>query len=137
MSRVLAYIFPFALIAMEIGLRRALHSDTSWFVGPALSSAAAALLVPLVTLKDKTSVLAVDLQAELKRQKITATSRADRIVSALCFALLLCILASWIWCVVLADGKDSDTLFGYPMPLVIGLGSYFISVIAVEAKEAV
>jgi hypothetical protein len=137
MSRVLAYIFPFVIIAMEIGLRRALHSDTSWFVGPALSSAAAALLVPLITLKDKTSALGAELQAELKRRKITATSRADRIVSPLCFLLLLCVVAAWIWCVVLADNKDAGTLLGFQRPLVIGLICYFIGVIAVEAKEAV
>src|SRR5437879_1351716 len=113
MSRLLPYALPFILIAIESGLREALHTDTAGFVGPALASAAAGLLVPLVALKDKTDALGPDLQAELRVLKVAVRSRGDELVSAMCVIFLLCVIAAWVWSVVLVERKDAVLLLGF------------------------
>lgn len=135
MSRLLAYAFPFILIAIEYGLRVALRTDTAGFVGPALASAAAGLLVPLVALKDKAVSLGADVQAELKALKVTVRSHRDELVSALSVLLLLCAVAAWVWSLVLAEGKDPVLIVGFSRPVMIGLVCYFVAIIAAEVKE--
>lgn len=135
MYRLLAYLFPFVLIVIEYGLRFALKTDTAAFVGPALSTAAAGLLVPSLALKSKLSTLTPELQNELKRLGVTVRSKADERVVALSLLLLLFFIAAWIWTLVLAERKDDVTILTLDRPVFIGLLCYVVAVVAAEFKE--
>ncbi|CAN7543484.1 hypothetical protein [Caballeronia sp. LjRoot31] len=104
--------------------------------GPALASAGAGLVVPLVAPKSRIAELPDDVAHELKRLNVTVRSKRDEVFCLVCVLLLLSSLAVWEWCMILAEKKDLTLIFGFSRPLVIGLISYFVAVIAAEIKEA-
>lgn len=136
MYRLVAYFFPFILIAIEYVLRLALKTDTAGFVGPTLATAAAGLLVPALALKSKASGLSPELQKELKNLKATVRSTADERLAALCLLLLLILIAVWVWTLLLAERKDPITILSLDRPVFIGLAAYMVAVVIAEIKEA-
>lgn len=136
MYRLLAYAFPFILIAIEYGLRTALKTDTAGFVGPTLATAAAGLLVPALALKSKTSTLSDELRRELDRIGATVRSTADERIAAFSLLLLLVFIAAWVWTLLLAEQKDNVTIALLDRPVFIGLFCYMVAVIVAEVKEA-
>ncbi|WP_395457220.1 hypothetical protein [Acidovorax delafieldii] len=136
MYRLLAYLFPFILIAIEYGLRLALKTDTAAFVGPTLATAAAGLLVPALALKSKTSTLSPELQRELERLNATVRSTTDERLVALSLLLLLSFIAAWVWALLLAERRDTVTILYFDRPVFIGLFCYLIAIVVAELKEA-
>ncbi|MBT9502323.1 MAG: hypothetical protein IV092_13815 [Burkholderiaceae bacterium] len=136
MYRLLAYFFPFILIAIEYGLRLALKTDTAGFVGPTLATAAAGLLVPALALKSKTATLSPELQKELKNLKATVRSTTDERLAALSLLLLLAFIAAWVWALLLAERKDTVTILLLDRPVFIGLLCYMVAIVVAELKEA-
>lgn len=135
MHRLLAYLLPFILIAIEYVLRLALKTDTAGFVGPTLATAAAGQLVPAITLKSKVGNLSPDLQQEVGKLKITVRSRSDELIANVSLVLLLGCVAAWTWTLVLAEQKDAMTIFTIGRPVFIGMVCYFVAVLVSEVKE--
>lgn len=137
MARVLGYLFPFILIAIEYCLRIALQTDLTAFAGPALASASAGLLIPMTAPKPpRMPVLAEDVRRELERLNFSVRSNRDELYRALALLLLLLSITAWVFCVVLSEKKDPVSWFGISRSLLIGLGSYIVAIIASELKEA-
>lgn len=136
MYRLLAYFFPFILIAIEYGLRLALKTDTAGFVGPTLATAAAGLLVPALALKSQTAALSPEFQKELANLKATVRSSTDELLVAVSLFLLLVFIAAWVWTLILAERKDTVTILYFDRPVFIGLVCYMVSVVVAELKEA-
>lgn len=137
MYRIAAYIFPFLLVGIEYVLRTALNSDTAEFIGPTLTAAAAALLVPELALKSKMESLSPDLQKELSKRRVSIRDPIDEALSVVCLLILLAFIGLWTWTVVLAEHKDQVTLFSFHRPIVVGFLSYLAAVVVAEIKEAV
>ncbi|WP_041674949.1 hypothetical protein [Ramlibacter tataouinensis] len=136
MYRLLAYLIPFILIAIEYGLRFALKTDTAGFVGPTLATAAVGLLVPALALKSRSAALSPEFQQELIKLKATVRSSTDERLAALSLLLLLIFIAAWVWTLILAERNDAVTIFYFDRPVFIGLSCYMVSVVVAELKEA-
>lgn len=137
MYRFVAYAFPFVLIIIEYGLRFALKTDTSGFVGPTLASAAAGMLVPTLALKPKTNKLTPEFQKELVRAGVTARSPKDERLIAFAIFALMSLIAAWVWTLILAESRDVETIATINRPVFIGLACYFVGVVLAEVKELV
>jgi hypothetical protein len=135
--RVVAYFFPFILIAIEYVMRLALKTDTSAFVGPTLATAAAGLMVPALALKSKAGSFSPELQRELKRLGVSVRSSADERLAAFCLLLLLALIAVWVWTLLLAERKDAVVILWMYRPVFIGLMAYAVAVVFAELKEVV
>jgi hypothetical protein len=135
--RFVAYAFPFVLIIIEYGLRFALKTDTSGFVGPTLASAAAGMLVPTLALKTNTSQLTPEFQNELQRIGATIRSPKDERLIAFAVFALMSLIAAWVWTLILAEGRDTETIATISRPVFIGLACYFVGVVIAEVKELV
>lgn len=135
MTRLLAYFFPLVLIAIEYNLRLALHSDLTAFAGPALASASAILCIPLTSPAIPRYVdFGLSLEALAYLRDVTRLRR-DESCRVLGLLLLLCAVAAWTWCLVLAEMKDTTLVFGLRRPLATGLICYAIATMASEVKE--
>lgn len=134
MHRLLAYLLPFILIAIEYVLRSALKTDTASFVGPTLATAAAGQLVPAVSLKSKNASLSPDLQQELEKLNVRVFSRSDETTTNVSFVLLLSCVAAWTWILVLAEQKDACTILAIERPVFFGMLCYSVAVIVSEVK---
>jgi len=134
--RVVAYFFPFILIAIEHVLRLALKTEKAAFVGPTLATAAAGLMVPALALKSKDGALSADLKKELSNLKVTVRSKTDERLAAFCLLLLLALIAVWVWTLLLAERKDAVTILSLDRPVFIGLVAYAVAIVAAEIKEA-
>jgi hypothetical protein len=123
MHRLLVYIFPFILIAIEMAMRYALGTNTAAFIGPTLASAAAALLVHAVSVKGNPS----DTQERIN---------FNELISGLAILLLLIFIAAWVWVLLLAESHDRTRLGLLDRPAWIGLSCYVIAIVVSELKES-
>ena len=137
LRRLLAYAFPFFLLGLEAIIRAAMAVDVSYFIGPALASGAAGLCVPLLSPRDRSSILPADLQEALKAANVTAIGKRERILSDLAPFLLFGCIGLWAWTVVLAERKDPVLVVGMQRSFFIGLCTYLAAAIAVEVKEQI
>lgn len=137
LKRTLTYFFPFFLLGLETVIRSALNTDTSLFTGPAIASAAAGLLVPLIAVEDKLAMLPADVQTALRAKGATAVGKADKALAEFAPLILFACIGLWGWLVVLAERKDVVLWFGFPRVLVISLAAYFSAVVLAEIKEFV
>lgn len=66
----------------------------------------------------------------------TKYPQLDEFQRNLSVLLLLCAIATWVWCVVLTHLQDTMLLLGFPRPVVIGSLCYFSAIVASEFREA-
>lgn len=135
-TRILTYLFPFILVAIEYCFRLALRTELTAFAGPALASASAGLLMPLTAPKQPSAALSDSARRELENLNVTIRSNRDEFYRGVALLLLLLSIATWVWCLVLAETKDALTWLGLPRSLMAGFVCYLIAVIASEIKEA-
>lgn len=127
MTRVLTYLFPFILIAMEFGLRLALRTELGTFAGPALASASGGLLISLTAPKRGSKRFTDPTQQEVENSASVIRSNSDEAVRAFALLLLLLSIAAWVWCVILAQQRDTEVWLGWPRPLALGLWISYVS----------
>lgn len=81
-------------------------------------------------------VLPEAVRRELASLNVTARSNRDELYRGIALLLVLLSIAAWVWCLVLSERKDTATWWGFSRPLMTGMASYFVAIIASEIKEA-
>ncbi|EJL6474595.1 hypothetical protein ACVTD8_16260 [Vibrio cholerae] len=125
---VLTYGFPFILIAFEWGLKFLLKIQDTAFAGPALAAAALSFLMPLT----KPKVIEIDVPGH--PGTFVTSSRDSQLIGAT-WLLVFLFLFLWGAACYLSLQKPSLKFWELDVHLIIGLATYFLSLIMTLTKE--
>lgn len=101
--------------------------DTSGFIGPTLAAAGLSFLIPLTRTKR------IDLPVPNFPDALV-TSKKDQELVGLIWLLFLASLFAWSASCYTSIRAPDDSVFGWPVHFVIGLGTYLLSLIMTFVK---
>ena len=140
-ERAVIYIFPLFLLLIEVFFRFAFETDTQSFIGPTLASFGIGLVLPL-TIYSKPHNLTLNnlppsLIQKLTSGEITIITAREKIFVNICWIMIICFTALWMWSLVLATKYSNLLWLSLPAHYYPGLINYLLGFVFSEVKELI
>jgi hypothetical protein len=136
LNRILLYLFPIFLVALEFVFRGtlSLSDDSRTFLGPTLAAAGLGLILPLVV--PKRSIPASD---ELKARygNVSIVDKRDKFVIDLSWIFVFVCTAAWVYSLSLSCRQKDVLWWQFPCYIYPGFFNYAVGIILTEIKDKV